>query len=166
MSVGSSSSGTGVTATISSGAQSGAGGDGGALSINAVSSHASTGGSSTTSSGSSTTVNGGNLALSSGAGGVDGGLISLNGGSGFGASITILSGTSAHCQGLAKDATGNSQNIEHWVDSEGLGPLRDRLTELVKFLGVVANSGTSKFLDTMKDGTADVSQIVQFGVGF
>ena len=38
--------------------------------------------------------------------------------------------------------------------------------DLVKNLGVVANSGTSKFLDAVKDGTADIDQIGQFGVGF
>merc|ERR1719203_2682520 len=38
--------------------------------------------------------------------------------------------------------------------------------DLSNNLGVVANSGTSKFLDAVKDGTADIEQIGQFGVGF
>ena len=45
----------------------------------------------------------------------------------------VVSQWLSHYQCLAKDVTGNSQNVEHWVDLEGLGPLRDRLTELDRF---------------------------------
>ena len=33
-------------------------------------------------------------------------------------------------------------------------------------LGVVANSGSSNFLESVKDGTAGIDRIGQFGVGF
>ena len=49
------------------------------------------------------------------------------------------------------------------ITDSGIGMSKN---DLVKNLGVVANSGTSKFLDAMKDGTADIDQIGQFGVGF
>jgi len=50
------------------------------------------------------------------------------------------------------------------IRDTGIGMTRD---DMVKNLGTVAHSGTTKFLEMMKDqGKKDVNQIGQFGVGF
>jgi len=49
------------------------------------------------------------------------------------------------------------------VEDTGIGMSK---TDLVQCLGIIANSGTRKFLDAYDQGSADVSLIGQFGVGF
>ncbi len=49
------------------------------------------------------------------------------------------------------------------VTDNGIGMTEEEMNEN---LGVIAQSGTQKFMDSVKGGSFDVSQIGQFGVGF
>jgi len=60
---------------------------------------------------------------------------------------------------IVPDKTNNTLVIE----DTGIGMSK---TDLVQCLGIIANSGTRKFLEAYDQGSADVSLIGQFGVGF
>lgn len=64
---------------------------------------------------------------------------------------------------LSIKVTPDKTNNTLIVEDTGIGMSK---TDLVQCLGIIANSGTRKFLEAYDQGSADVSLIGQFGVGF